>query len=180
MEELIYRGRAWKYQDNVSTDHILPSRFMTQVEPKELASHCMAGIDPSFAQGVRSGDLLVAGYNLGYGSSREQAPWALKHSGVKAVIARSFARIFFRNCFNIGLPAISCPEFVEEASRMDEVELNLPEGTIRNLSLGKTYTFIRPPEFLLEYVKLGGLIPYLSGTRDGKAPSIMQSARRLP
>ena len=180
MEELIYKGRAWKYGDNVSTDHILPSRFMTQVEPKELASHCMAGIDPDFAQGVRSGDILVAGYNIGYGSSREQAPWSLKHAGVKAIIARSFARIFFRNCFNIGLPAITCPEFVEEASKMDEVELDLPGGKIRNLRLGKTYSFIRPPEFLLEYVRVGGLIPFLSGTKGGKTPSLKQSVRRLP
>jgi 3-isopropylmalate/(R)-2-methylmalate dehydratase small subunit len=161
MESMQYRGRVWKYQDNVSTDHILPSRFMTQVEPAELAAHCMAGIDPEFAAEVRPGDILAAGYNLGYGSSREQAPRALLHSGIKVVVARTFARIFYRNCYNIGLPAVVCPAFLDKVSSMDEVEIDLAAGVIRNLSLGESHNFVRPPAFLLEYVRAGGLIPHL-------------------
>ncbi len=154
-------GRVWKYGDNISTDHILPSRFMTQVEPHELAANCMAGIDTEFAKKVKPGDIVVAGYNIGYGSSREQAPQALKYAGVSAVIAKSFARIFYRNCYNVGLPAISCRQFVDEVSEGDLVEVNLKEGVITNKTTGKSYYFIKPPEFLLEYIKLGGLIPYL-------------------
>ena len=181
MESMTYQGRVWKYQDNVSTDHILPSRFMTQVEPRELAAHCMAGIDPDFAANVRPGDILVAGYNLGYGSSREQAPRALLHSGIKAVVARTFARIFYRNCYNIGLPAIICPEFVDEVSSMDEVGVDLSGGVIRNATLGNTYAFARPPEFLLDFVREGGLIPYIlkNGRQGGSLSPIRDNTRRL-
>jgi len=183
MERRTYRGRAWKYPDNVSTDHILPSRFMTEVEPAELAAHAMAGIDPGFAAGARPGDILVAGYNLGYGSSREQAPRALLYAGVKVVVARTFARIFYRNCYNIGLPAITCQEFVDAVSGMDEVEVDLEGGTIRDLSTGGTFGFARPPAFLLDYIAAGGLIPHListSVTRGGAASPPNNSARRLP
>ena len=183
MEKLQYRGRVWKYHDNVSTDHILPSRFMTQVEPRELAAHCMAGLDPDFAGSVHPGDIFVAGYNLGYGSSREQAPRALLHAGIKAVVARTFARIFYRNCYNIGLPAIVCPSFVAEVSSMDEVEVDLPAGEIRNLSLGTTYAFVRPPAFLLDFVRVGGLIQHILSTAhqpDGIASPGKNFARRLP
>jgi 3-isopropylmalate/(R)-2-methylmalate dehydratase small subunit len=167
MERMVYRGRIWKYQDNVSTDHILPSRFMTQVEPAELAAHCMAGLDEDFAAGVREGDIFAAGYNLGYGSSREQAPRALLHAGIRVVVARTFARIFYRNCYNIGLPAVACPDFLDSVSDMDEVEVDLAGGLIRNLTLGDSCRFNPPPAFLLDYVRAGGLIPHLvsqSGT----------------
>lgn len=160
-EEKTELGRVWKYGDNISTDHILPSRFMTQVEPHELAANCMAGIDRDFAKKVKTGDVLVAGYNIGYGSSREQAPQALKYAGVSAVIAKSFARIFYRNCYNVGLPAITCQEFVDEVSEGDLVQVNLKAGIITNNTIGKCYRFIKPPEFLLEYIQSGGLIPYL-------------------
>ncbi len=162
VEKTRIHGRVWKYGDNVSTDHILPSRFMTQVEPEELASHCMSGIDEGFAGKVSPGDVLVAGYNLGYGSSREQAPQALRFAGIGAVVARTFARIFYRNCYNIGLPAIACHAFVEEASQDDEVEIDLKAGRIINLGSGKTYPFARPADFLLDYIAAGGLIPHLA------------------
>lgn len=155
-------GRIWKFGDNISTDHILPSRFMTQVKPHELAANCLAGADPDFAKKVKQGDVVVAGINIGYGSSREQAPQALKHAGVSAVIAKSFARIFYRNCYNVGIPAIVCPEFVEEVTDMNEAEINLEAGIIRNCSTGKQYQFVKPPAFLLEYIHLGGLIPYIA------------------
>ncbi len=154
-------GRVWLFGDNISTDHILPSRFMTQVEPHELASNCMSGCDPDFSKKVKTGDLLVAGDNIGYGSSREQAPRAIKHAGISAVIAKSFARIFYRNCFNVGLPAIACPAFAEEVSVGDQIHVDLAKGVIENKTLGKVYEFVKPPEFMLEYIRLGGLMPYL-------------------
>ncbi len=158
---LVTWSHLWKVGDNISTDHILPSRFMTQVEPYELAANCMAGCVPQFSSRILQGDVLAAGENLGYGSSREQAPQALKYAGVSAVIAKSFARIFYRNCFNVGIPAIVCPAFVEESSEGDLIEVNLEVGLIYNETLGKSYEFTKPPEFMLTYIKLGGLIPYL-------------------
>lgn len=161
MGDYIIKGRTWKFGDNISTDHILPSRFMTQVEPHELAANCMAGVDPEFTKKVKPGDIIVAGENIGYGSSREQAPQAIKHAQIGAVVAKSFARIFYRNCFNVGLPAIIEPSFAEDVNQFDEVEINFTQGFITNLTTGKVYNFIKPPDFLVEYIELGGLIPYL-------------------
>lgn len=169
---LVPIGSIWKFGDNISTDHILPSRFMTQVEPHELAANCMAGCDPQFSSRVKPGDVVAAGDNIGYGSSREQAPQALKHAGVSAVIAKSFARIFYRNCYNVGIPAIACPAFVEEVSEGDKIELNLIEGIIQNKTLNKAYGFIKPPEFMLEYIRLGGLIPYLEKQMEAGSENI--------
>ena len=157
-------GHVWKFGDNLSTDHILPSRFMTMVKPHELAANCLSGADPEFAQRVQRGDIVVTCVNTGYGSSREQAPQALKHAGVQAVIAKSFARIFYRNCYNVGMPAIVCPDFTSEVQNQDQVEINLEEGVIINLTTSKHYQFIKPPAFLLEYIRLGGLIPYLTAS----------------
>lgn len=162
----LLQGKAWKYGDNISTDHILPSRYMTEIEPQELAAHCMAGIDQRFSSKVNDGDILVAGDNIGYGSSREQAPQSLKHAGIKAIIAKSYARIFYRNCFNVGIPAIVCPSFVLEVADEDIVKINLAEGKIFNKNKGKSYEFTKPPEFMVEYIKLGGLIPYLEKLRN--------------
>ncbi|NMC31543.1 MAG: 3-isopropylmalate dehydratase small subunit [Veillonellaceae bacterium] len=155
-------GRTWLFGDNISTDHILPSRFMTQIKPQELAANCLVGADPEFARQVKPGDIVVAGVNIGYGSSREQAPQALKYAGVGAVIAKSFARIFYRNCYNVGIPAIVCPEFVVAVQSGDQATINLAGGTITNLTNGVQYLFLKPPAFLIEYIRLGGLIPYLA------------------
>jgi 3-isopropylmalate dehydratase small subunit len=155
-------GGAWLFGDNLSTDHILPSRFMTQVKPHELAAHCLAGADPDFAAKVSPGDIVVAGLNCGYGSSREQAPQALKHSGVSAVVAASFARIFYRNCYNIGLPAIICPALAAAVQTGDVLRVDLTAGKAFNLTGGQEYDFVPPPAFLREYIRLGGLIPYLA------------------
>lgn len=157
----VISGHLWKFGDDISTDHILPSRFMTQVEPNELAANCMTGCVPQFSARIQRGDILAAGENLGYGSSREQAPQALKYAGVSVVIAKSFARIFYRNCFNVGIPAIACPTFVEAATEGDLIEVNLAVGLIYNKTLDRTYEFTKPSEFMLTYIKLGGLIPYL-------------------
>lgn len=156
------QGRVWKFGDNLSTDQILPSRFMTMVKPHELAANCLAGADAGFAKEVKIGDVVVAGINTGYGSSREQAPQALKHSGVCAVVAKSFARIFYRNCYNVGMPAIVCPEFANDVKDGEQAQVNFNEGLITNLTTGLQYPFIKPPGFLMEYIRLGGLIPYLS------------------
>ncbi len=162
LKVIMIKGKVWKFGDNLSTDQILPSRFMTQTRPEELAANCLAGADPDFAANVRPGDIVTAGINLGYGSSREQAPQALKHAGVSAVVAASFARIFYRNCYNVGLPAIVCPAFVAEAEGGDNAAINLEDGVITNLRTGKGYSFVKPPAFLLEYIRLGGLVPYLN------------------
>lgn len=165
-DKLSFSGKTWKYGDNISTDHILPSRFMTEIEPFELAKHCMAGIDAKFSSKVSEGDLLVAGENIGYGSSREQAPQSLKYAGIRVIIAKSFARIFYRNCFNIGIPAIVCPEFIMDVADEDLYRINLKEGKIFNKTRSKSYDFVKPPDFMLEYIKLGGLIPYLEKQKD--------------
>ena len=177
-KDTVFLGGTWKFGDNISTDHILPSRFMTQVEPHELALNCMSGCDPDFSKKVKTGDVLVAGDNIGYGSSREQAPCALKHAGISVVIAKSFARIFYRNCFNVGVPAIACPSFAEEVSTGDQVEVNLSKGVIENKTLGKSYEFVKPPEFMLEYIRLGGLIPYLvNQMKKGEETNINNTER---
>jgi 3-isopropylmalate/(R)-2-methylmalate dehydratase small subunit len=135
---------------------------MTMVKPHELAANCLAGADAGFAKSVQIGDIVVAGINTGYGSSREQAPQALKHAGVSAVVAKSFARIFYRNCYNVGMPAIVCPEFANEVKDGERAQVSFDEGLIINLTTGEQYSFIKPPRFLMEYIQLGGLIPYLS------------------
>lgn len=157
----VFKGKCWIVGDNISTDHILPSRYMTMVEPHELAANCLSGISPNFSQRFSIGDILVAGDNIGYGSSREQAPHALKYAGISVVIARSFARIFYRNCYNVGLPAVVCPEFVNELKEGDMVEVDLNDGKIHNLTTHTIYSFGKPPEFLIEYIHVGGLIPFL-------------------
>jgi 3-isopropylmalate/(R)-2-methylmalate dehydratase small subunit len=162
LKVIMIKGNVWKFGDNLSTDQILPSRFMTQTKPEELAANCLAGADPDFAGNVQSGDIVVAGINLGYGSSREQAPQALKHAGVSAVVAASFARIFYRNCYNLGIPAIVCPEFVTEVNAGESAAINLEDGVITNMKTGNKYNFVKPPAFLLEYIRLGGLVPYLT------------------
>ncbi|MFZ5943234.1 MAG: 3-isopropylmalate dehydratase small subunit [Bacillota bacterium] len=161
MADYILKGKVWKFGDNISTDHILPSRYMTHVEPQELAANCMKGADPEFSSKIQPGDIIVAGENIGYGSSREQAPQAIKCAQIGAVVAKSFARIFYRNCYNVGLPAITAPHFVLDVNQGDEIEINYTQGIITNLTTGKKYEFIKPPDFLVEYIELGGLIPYL-------------------
>lgn len=175
---MILSGPVWKIGDNISTDHILPSRYMTEIEPEELAAHCLAGVDPELAGRVQPSSILVAGENLGYGSSREQAPHALKHCGFRAVIAKTFARIFYRNCYNIGLPAIICQEFVEEVSAGDRVTVDLAKGTLRNETIKRIYHFTRPPGFLLDYVHAGGLIPYLRERVSAEGTAFSNPNRR--
>jgi len=154
------RGRVWKYGDNVDTDAIIPARYLNTSSEKELAAHCMEDIDPSFAREVKAGDIVVAGRNFGCGSSREHAPVAIKASGVACVIAETFARIFFRNAINIGLPILECPEAVQATEAGQTLEVDLAKGIIRNLDTGQEFRAVPYPDFMLAIIDAGGLIEY--------------------
>ncbi len=153
-------GRVWKYGDNVDTDVIIPARYLNISEPQELARHCLEDLDPAFAAGVRPGDIVVAGANLGCGSSREHAPLAIKAAGVACVVAESFARIFYRNAINIGLPILECPAAASAATAGQTLEIDLAEGSIRNLDTGESYRAAPYPPFMLDLIAAGGLIEY--------------------
>lgn len=154
-------GRVWKYGDNVDTDAIIPARYLNVTDPAELAKHCMEDIDTTFATEVRRGDIIVAGSNFGCGSSREHAPMAIKETGVACVIAVTFARIFYRNAINIGLPILECREAAEQIAAGDEVQVNLATGEILNSATGRCYRAAPYPDFMLEIVRAGGLINHL-------------------
>jgi len=158
MSEL--RGRAHVYGDNVDTDVIIPARYLTTSEVAELAEHCMEDLDPEFVKKVRPGDMIVGGENFGCGSSREHAPLAIKGAGAGCVIAKSFARIFFRNAINVGLPALVCPGAAAEARDGDELSVDPAIGRIENVTQGRTYEAEPFPGFLQEIVAAGGLVPY--------------------
>ncbi len=153
-----YTGNAIKYGDNVDTDVIIPARYLNTSDHRELASHCMEDIDKTFVSRVKHGDIMVAGQNFGCGSSREHAPIAIKASGVSVVIAKSFARIFYRNAINIGLAIVECPEAAEGISEGDTVEADLDNGIIRNITTGKEYKTAPFPEFVQKIIENGGLM----------------------
>jgi len=156
----VLRGRAWKYGDNVDTDAIIPARYLNVSTPEALAEHCMEDIDAGFVEKVQAGDMVVGGANFGCGSSREHAPLALKGAGVSCVIASSFARIFFRNAIDIGLPILECPEAVEGTETGQVLEVDLEQGTVTNLDTGQTFQAEPYPPFLMGIIEAGGLIPY--------------------
>jgi len=147
-----------KYGDNVDTDVIIPARYLKIAEKKELATHCMEDIDPCFVGKVRPGDIVVGGQNFGCGSSREHAPMVLMESGVSCVIAKTFARIFYRNSINIGFPILECPEAGEKIQAGDEVSVDFDTGIITNLTRGENYTAAPFPEFIKEIIEAGGLL----------------------
>ena len=151
-------GTVFKYGDNIDTDVIIPARYLNSFDAKELASHAMADIDPTFATTVEKGDIIVAGKNFGCGSSREHAPIAIKESGIALVIAKSFARIFYRNSINIGLAIVECPEAVDAISEGDTVEADLDNGIIRDVTTGKEFHVAPFPEFIQTIIANGGLI----------------------
>ena len=155
------RGRAIKFGNNVDTDVILPGRYMTIVDPYELAKHALEGLDPAFPEKAKKGVIIVGGKNFGCGSSREQAPLALKYSGVKCVLAESFARIFFRNAINIGLPAIECKGVSGAVKTGDELAVDFEAGKVENVSTGKKFQAEKLPPFILEILSDGGLIENL-------------------
>jgi len=153
------RGKVWKFGDNVDTDLIIAARYLNTSEPSELAKHVMEDADPEFSEKMEPGDIIVAGENFGCGSSREHAPIALKAAGIAAVIAPTFARIFYRNAFNMGLPIFEVPE-AAEISEGDIVRIDMERGEVIDETTGKSYKFNPIPEFMQELVDAGGLIEY--------------------
>lgn len=158
------RGKVFKYPDNVDTDVIIPARYLNTSDPQELAKHCMEDIDQDFVDQVQKGDIMVAGWNFGCGSSREHAPLVIKTCGTGCVIAKSFARIFYRNAINIGLPILECPEAAEEIAAGDEVKVDFNTGIIKDLTTGKQYQAQPFPPFIQNIIKKGGL---LAALREG-------------
>jgi 3-isopropylmalate/(R)-2-methylmalate dehydratase small subunit len=161
-------GKVWKYGDNVDTDVIIPANYCLSNDPSFLGQHAMEGIDPQFVKKVKPGDLIVAGENFGCGSSREQAPLALKGAGVGAIIAKSFARIFYRNAINIALPIVISPEAAAEISEGNEVEVDLATGVIRDNTTGRVYESTPFPPFVQDIIRAGGLVNYIRQRRGSK------------
>lgn len=155
------KGNAWKIGDDIDTDQIIPAQYLSSSDPEQLANHCLEVVIPQFAQKIKPGDIVVAGKNFGCGSSREHAPLALKAAGISCIIARSFARIFFRNSFNMGLPILECPEAVESTEQGDMLEVNLDTGEIRNQTKGKEFKAQGIPPFMQELIDAGGLMNYV-------------------
>ncbi|MCX5700783.1 MAG: 3-isopropylmalate dehydratase small subunit [Candidatus Omnitrophica bacterium] len=157
---MILKGKVHKFGDDINTDDIISAKYLVSTDVKELGSHCMEAIAPDFAKNVHAGDIIVAGNNFGCGSSREHAPVAIKGIGISAVIAKSFAAIFFRNAINIGLPFLESDD-ADKISAGDEIEINLAEGAIKNITKNQTYKTQGFPEFLQELVRHGGLMNYV-------------------
>ncbi|MCI6379987.1 MAG: 3-isopropylmalate dehydratase small subunit [Faecalicoccus sp.] len=155
------KGTVFKYKDNVDTDVIIPARYLNTANAKELASHCMEDIDTSFVQKVKSGDIMVAGWNFGCGSSREHAPLAIKTCGISVVIAKSFARIFYRNAINIGLPILECEEAADQIQAGDEVMVDFNTGIITDLTQNKEWQAQPFPPFIQNIIDKGGLMASL-------------------
>lgn len=154
-------GKVWRYGDNIDTDVIIPARYLNSFDPAELASHCMVDIDESFAENVKAGDIMVGGKNFGCGSSREHAPIAIKASGVPVIIAADFARIFYRNGINIGLPLLEIGSDVEKIKAGDELRVDTAAGKIENLTTGDVFQAHPLPGFVQDIAKAGGLINYI-------------------
>jgi 3-isopropylmalate/(R)-2-methylmalate dehydratase small subunit len=163
---MIFRGRAWVFKDNIDTDVIIPARYLNTTDPKELALHCMEDLDPKFSTKVKPGDIIVAGDNFGCGSSREHAPLAIKSVGISCVIASSFARIFYRNSINIGLPILECEDNVKNIKTGDVLEIDTETGDIRNTTTNVTYKARPFPEFIREIINSGGLLNYAKGVGE--------------
>ncbi len=159
-------GKAYKYGDNVDTDVIIPARYLAIQDREELATHCMEDIDKNFVSKIKKGDILVAGKNFGCGSSREHAPLVIKVSGISCVIAETFARIFYRNAINIGLPIIECREASERIDDTDEVEIDFDSGIIKNLTKNEEYKGQPFPEFMQKIIKAEGLVNYINSNNN--------------
>lgn len=157
-------GKAWKFGHDIDTDVIIPARYLNKSTPEHLAAHCMEDGDIQFAREVKAGDILVAGKNFGCGSSREHAPLSIKACGVQVVVAESFARIFYRNALNIGLPILECPEVVVGINAGDEVTVDVASGQIKNLTQNKIFQARPFPPFMQELIKAGGLVEYVKGS----------------
>ena len=157
---MIIKGRVWKFGADIDTDAIIPARYLNTSDPKELAKHVMEDADSSFPKKVKIGDIIVADKNFGCGSSREHAPIAIKAAGIQAVVAKSFARIFYRNSFNIGLPIFESPEAADDIQEGDEIEIDADTGIIKNLTRSKQYQAKPIPPFMQELIAAGGLVEW--------------------
>lgn len=162
------KGKAIKYGDNIDTDVIIPARYLNTSDPKELASHCMEDIDAGFSSRCKLGDIMIGGMNFGCGSSREHAPIAIKAAGISCVIAKTFARIFFRNAINIGLPILECPEAAESIEDDDIVKVDLNTGEIYNQTKDTLYTAAPFPEFMQQIIASGGLVAYTKAKKGSR------------
>jgi len=163
------QGTVFRYQDNVDTDVIIPARYLNTIDPAELASHCMEDIDATFVKRVKAGDIIVAGKNFGCGSSREHAPIAIKAAGIACVIAASFARIFYRNAINIGLPILECPEAVAAIQAGETVNVDLDTGKIVNVTTGRSFNGAPFPPFMKDLIAQGGLVNYVKAKLASRA-----------
>jgi 3-isopropylmalate/(R)-2-methylmalate dehydratase small subunit len=161
------QGKAFKYGANVDTDVIIPARYLNTSVASELAAHCMEDIDKTFIERVKPGDMIVAGPNFGCGSSREHAPVAIKAAGISCVIAPSFARIFYRNAINMGLPIMECPEAAQEIANDDELSVDFDTGTIKDITTGKTYQAEPFPDFIKKIIEADGLVGYIAQKKQG-------------
>lgn len=164
-----FTGMVYKFGADIDTDAIIPARYLNTFDPAELAKHCMEDADPEFPRKVKPGDIIVADKNFGCGSSREHAPIAIKAAGVSCVIAKSFARIFYRNSINIGLPILECPEAVDAINEGDQIEVELETGKIKNLRTGEEYSAAPFPGFMQEIMDKGGLINYVKAKLEQNA-----------
>ena len=162
------KGFVHKYGDNVDTDVIIPARYLNIADKKELATHCMEDIDTNFVKVVKDGDVMVGGYHFGCGSSREHAPMVIKESGISCVIAKTFARIFYRNAINIGLAILECPEASEKIDSGDEVAIDFDTGVITNLTKGETYQANPFPDFIKKIIQAGGLMADIKNRQEAK------------
>ena len=160
---MVLEGKVWRYGDNIDTDVIIPARYLNSFDPKELASHCMVDIDETFAENVQKGDIMVGGHNFGCGSSREHEPIAIKASGIPVIIAASFARIFYRNAINVGLPVLEIGDAVNSIKAGDVVNVDLEKGTIVDQTTGDTFQARPLPGFVRDIAVAGGLINYIKG-----------------
>ena len=161
------KGFVHKYGDNVDTDVIIPARYLNIADKKELATHCMEDIDTEFVKVVKGGDVMVGGFNFGCGSSREHAPMVIKESGISCVIAKTFARIFYRNAINIGLAILECPEASEKIEAGDEVAIDFDTGVITNITKNETYQANPFPDFIKEIIQAGGLMASIKERQEG-------------
>lgn len=174
------QAHAHVYGDNVDTDVIIPARYLTSTDPDELARHCMEDIDEGFAARVHVGDVVVGGRNFGSGSSREHAPIAIKGAGVSVIVAESFARIFFRNAINVGLPIVECPGVTEGAQTGDEFRVDLESGEVENVTRGRRFTATPLPEFMQEILDAGGLMPWVARRLAGREDVTVGVAKNEP
>jgi len=163
---MIFKGKVWKFGNNIDTDAIIPARYLTTSDPRELAAHCMEDADPDFVAKMKTGDIILGGENFGCGSSREHAPISIKAAGVSCVIAKSFARIFYRNAFNMGLPIFESKELVDTINEGEEIIVDSVKGTITLVSQNKTFTISSIPPFMEELIADGGLMKHIAKKRE--------------